>query len=90
MSNATAAPREINAVLRTHDRELLKLLDVVGVYLGVLAKSKQPCLMVRLARHSPATERAIPKLIESYRVALEITGEIRPIRGRKAVLTKLL
>ena len=38
--------RDINAVLAAHDRQLLDLPAVVGVYVGVLADGKTPCLKV--------------------------------------------
>lgn len=80
MPNETPARRDINTVLRAHDRELLKLPGVVGLYVGLLPDNKTPCLKVMLARKTPATERAIPKSIEGYPVVTEITGEIRPLR----------
>ena len=72
--------RDINAVLAAHDRQLLELPDVVGVYVGVLADGKMPCLKVMLARPTPETERKLPREIEGYPVVAEISGEIRPLR----------
>ena len=72
--------RDINAVLAAHDRQLLDLPAVVGVYAGVLADGKTPCLKVMLARSTPETERQIPREIEGYPVVIEISGEIRPLR----------
>lgn len=80
LPNETLPPRDINAVLRAHDRELLKLPNVIGVYVGLLPDEKTPCLKVMLSRETPATERALPKLIEGYRVVAEVTGEIRPLQ----------
>lgn len=75
------APRcDINAALAAHDRQLLDLPAVVGVYVGVLADGKTPCLKVMLARPTPETERKIPRKIEGYPVVTEISGEIRPLR----------
>ena len=72
--------RDINAVLAAHDSQLLELPDVVGVYVGVLADGKTPCLKVMLARPTPETERKLPREIEGYPVVTEISGEIRPLR----------
>ena len=72
--------RDINAVLAAHDRQLLELPAVVGVYVGVLADGKTPCLKVMLARPIPETERNLPREIEGYPVVAEISGEIRPLR----------
>ena len=78
--NSSASPkRDINAVLAAHDRELLALPDVVGVYVGVLEDGRTACLKVMLARKNPETERKIPHLLEGYPVIVEVTGEIRPL-----------
>ena len=71
--------RDINEILRAHDKELLALPGVVGVYVGVLDDGKTPCLKVMLAQKSPETERAIPKALEGYPVIIEVTCEIRPL-----------
>ena len=76
----SATPRrDINDVLRAHDKELLALPGVVGVYVAVLEDGKTPCLKVMLAQKSAETERAIPKTLEGYPVLVEVTGEIRPL-----------
>ena len=71
--------RDINAVLAAHDRQLLDLPAVVGVYVGVLADGKTPCLKVMPARPTPETERKITRKIGGYPVVTEISGEIRPL-----------
>lgn len=80
MAESPSPKRDINAVLAAHDRQLLELPAVVGVYVGVLADGKTPCLKVMLARPTPETERRIPREIEGYSVITEISGEIRPLR----------
>ena len=80
MAETPSPGRDINAVLAAHDRQLLELPDVVGVYVGVLADGKTPCLKVMLARPTPQTERNLPREIEGYPVVTEISGEIRPLR----------
>ena len=70
---------DINAVLRAHDKELLAVPGVVGVYVGLLDDRKTPCLKVMLAQKSAETERAIPKNIEGFPVVIEVTGEIKPL-----------
>ena len=76
----SATPRrDINDVLRAHDKELLAISGVVGVYVAVLEDGKTPCLKVMLAKKSAETERAIPKILEGYPVVVEVTGEIRPL-----------
>ncbi len=80
MAETPSPGRDINAVLAAHDRQLLELPAVVGVYVGVLADGKTPCLKVMLTRPSPETERKLPREIEGYPVVTEISGEIRPLR----------
>src|SRR5882757_7866473 len=46
MAESPSPSRDINAVLAAHDRQLLNLPAVVGVYVGVLADGKTPCLKV--------------------------------------------
>ena len=76
----SATPRrDINDVLRAHDKDLLAITGVVGVYVAVLDDGKTPCLKVMLAQKSADTERAIPKSLEGYPVEIEITGEIKPL-----------
>ena len=78
-NNSPSPKRDINAVLRDHDKELLAIPGVVGVYVALLEDGKTPCLKVMLARNTAETERAIPKTIEGYPVVHEVTGEIRPL-----------
>ena len=78
-NNSPSPKRDINAVLRDHDKELLAIPGVVGVYVALLEDGKTPCLKVMLARPSLETERALPKTLEGYSVIPEVTGEIRPL-----------
>ena len=80
-NNSPPPKRDINAVLRDHDQELLAIPGVVGVYVALLEDGKTPCLKVMLARKTPETERAIPKTLEGHPVVTEITGEIRPMEN---------
>jgi len=78
--NSSPAPkRDINAVLAAHDKELLAIPGVVGVYVATLKDGHTPCLKVMLARKNPETERRIPPVIEGYAVVTEVTGEIRAL-----------
>jgi hypothetical protein len=68
MAETPSPGRDINAVLAAHDRKLLELPAVVGVYVGVLADGKTPCChKVMLARPTPETERKLPREIEVIR-----------------------
>jgi hypothetical protein len=77
--NSPSPRRDINDVLRAHDKELLAIPGVVGVYVAVLEDGKTPCLRVMVAQKSIETERAIPKNLEGYSVLIEVTGEIKPL-----------
>ena len=76
---AQTNPRDINAVLRSHDRELLAISGVVGVYVGALDDGKTPCLKVMVAAKTAELERAIPTTLEGFPVIIEVTGEIKPL-----------
>jgi hypothetical protein len=73
------AAKDINLVLRDHDRELMAVPGVAGVYVGVLDDGKTPCLKVMAVRKTPELEHAIPKSLEGYPVVIEETGVIRPM-----------
>lgn len=74
--------RDINAVLAAHDKELLAMPGVVGVYVGTLDDRRTPCLKVMLAEKNGEIERHIPSKIEGYPVVTEVTGKIRPLDNR--------
>jgi hypothetical protein len=77
--NSPSPKRDINEVLRDHDKALLAIPGVVGVYVAVLEDGKTPCLKVMLARKTPESERDIPKTLEGHPVISEVTGEIKPL-----------
>jgi hypothetical protein len=80
MSDNDSTPkRDINAVLRDHDKELLAIPNVVGVYVGAIETTGKPCLKVMIARAVSESDPPIPRSIEGYPVVTEITGEIRPL-----------
>ncbi len=76
-----AMPRkDINVVLRENDKELMSLPGVVGVYVGMLDDGKTLCLKVMVEKKTPELERRLPKQLEGYRVLIEESGPIRPMR----------
>jgi hypothetical protein len=79
-NNSLGSKRDINAVLAAHDKELLAIPDVVGVYVGTMEDGRKPCLKVMVARKNPESERKIPRTIEGYPVVTEITGPVRALR----------
>jgi hypothetical protein len=79
-TNSRPPRRDINAVLAAHDKELLALPDVVGVYVGAVEDRGGLGLRVMLARKNSETEQKIPRSIEGYPVRVEVSGEIRPMR----------
>ena len=82
VSDSTMATRDINDVLRAHDKELMAIPGVVGVYVGLKSDGKTQCLKVMAARKTPELVRKIPKSLEGYPVEVEETGVIRPMEGK--------
>ena len=76
------AQRDINAVLKDHEKELLSIPGVVGVYIGLLIDDKTPCLKVMVVEETEDLKMRIPKSIEGYPVLIEESGVIRPLQGR--------
>ena len=74
--------RDINDVLKDHDKELLAIPGVVGVYVGLLPDDKTPCLKVMVVKETEDLKRRIPNSIEGYPVLIEESGVIRPLKGR--------
>src|SRR5438067_40946 len=73
-TSSSLPKRDINAVLAAHDKELLAIPGVVGVYVGVLSDKKTPCLKIMLVRPTLEADRDIPKQLEGYPVIVELTG----------------
>ncbi len=71
--------KDINAVLRDHDKELLAIPGVVGVYVGLLPDDKTACLKVMVVKETEDLKKRIPKSIEGYPVLIEESGVIRPL-----------
>jgi hypothetical protein len=78
MSEIPSGRADINAVLAAHERKLMAIPGVVGVYVGVLDDGKSPCLKIMLARRTPESNQ-IPAQIAGFPVRVEVTGEIRPL-----------
>ena len=72
--------KDINTVLKGHDKELLAIPGVVGVYVGLFTDDKTPCLKVMVVKETEDLKRRIPKSIEGYPVLIEESGVIRPLK----------
>jgi hypothetical protein len=79
-SGRTMQRRDINAVLRTHQDQLMAIPGVAGVYVGLMDDEKTPCLRVMVLKHTRELEQQVPKSIEGYPIVTEETGVIRPLR----------
>jgi hypothetical protein len=78
--NSSPRPsRDINAVLAAHDKELLRIPDVAGVYVSTNKDGRTLCSKVILARKNPESERKIPRVIEGYPVVTEVTRDDRAL-----------
>lgn len=71
--------KDINAVLKDHDKDLLTTPGVVGVFVGLLPDDKTPCLKVIVVKETEDLKRRIPNFIEGYPVLIEESGVIRPL-----------
>jgi len=71
--------KDINAVLRDHDKDLLTIPGVVGVFVGLLPDGKTPCLKVIVVKETADLKRRIPDFIEGYPVVIEDSDVIRPL-----------
>ena len=71
--------KDINAVLKDHDKDLLTIPGVVGVFVGLLPDDKTPCLKVIVVKETEEIRKRIPDLIEGYPVLIEESGVIRPL-----------
>jgi hypothetical protein len=74
--------KDINAVLKDHDKELLAIPGVVGVYVGLLPDDITPCLKVMVVEETEDVRERIPNSIDGYPVLIEESGVIRPLKGR--------
>lgn len=74
--------KDINGVLKDHEKELLTMPGVVGVYIGLLTDDKTPCLKVMVVKETEDLKMRIPKSIEGYPMLIEESGVIRPLQGR--------
>ncbi|MEI9479174.1 MAG: hypothetical protein WCO26_21735 [Deltaproteobacteria bacterium] len=72
--------RDINAVLRAHQDELMAIPGVVGVYVGLMDDGKTSCLRVMVVKANQDLERQIPESLEGYPTVIEETGVIRPLQ----------
>jgi hypothetical protein len=79
----TMPARDVNAVLKDHDKELMAIPGVVGVYVGRLGDRKTTCLKVMVVRKSAELERRLPRSLEGYPVVVEESGVIRPLDGKE-------
>ena len=71
--------KDINSVLKDHDKDLLTIPGVAGVFVGLLPDDKTPCLKVIVVKETEDLKRRIPDSIEGYPVLIEEAGVIRPL-----------
>ncbi len=78
-NEGTQQMKNIDQVIKEHADSLLTIPGVVGVYRG-MDENGRPCVKVMVREKTPRMEDQLPKQIEGYRVVIEETGEIRPMR----------
>jgi hypothetical protein len=81
-TDSPSPKRDINAVLAAHDKELLGIPGVVGVYVGALDDGRTPCLKVMLAENNHEAGRRIPQTLDGYPVITAVTGKIHALDDR--------
>lgn len=73
---ATVAQKNIDDVLAAHSDSLMALPGVVGTAIGLCDGER--CIKVLVADSGVAAKAKLPARLEGYRVAVEVTGTIRP------------
>lgn len=71
--------KNIKAVIKDYDKDLLAIVGVIGVYASLLPDGKTPCLKVMVVKETEDVKRMIPESIEGYPVLIEESGIIRPL-----------
>lgn len=71
--------RDINVILIDHDKDLLAITGVVGVFVGVLPDNTTSCLKVMVVKETEDLKKMIPQFIEGYPVLIEESGVVRPL-----------
>ncbi len=71
--------KDINVVLRDHDKELMTIPGVVGVYVGLMPDDETRCLKVMVVKETEDLKKRIPKSLEGYPVLIEESGVIHPL-----------
>jgi len=65
-------------VIEASADSLMAIPGVVGVYEGL--SGRETVIRIMLAAHSDSLVRRLPKRLGGYRVELEVTGPIEPMR----------
>jgi len=74
--------KDINLVLNNHNKELMAIPGVIGVYAGLLPDDETPCLKVIVIKEINGLEKRIPNTIEGYLVVIEKSEPIHPMHDR--------
>lgn len=75
------AQKDINDVLRAHDKELMAIPGVVGVAVGLMQDDETLCLKVLVVKKTDELKK-IPESLEGYPVVIEESGVIRPLQDK--------
>ena len=65
-------------VIEASADSLMAIPGIVGVYEGL--SGRETVIRIMLAAHSDSLVRRLPKRLGGYRVELEVTGPIEPMR----------
>jgi hypothetical protein len=72
--------RDIKTVMEAHADELMAVPGVTAVAIGAL-QDGTPCIKVYVLKSTDEIKRRIPKRLEGHPVVVEVSGEIKPMRG---------
>jgi|ERR1041385_307097 hypothetical protein len=69
------ASKSIEEVLKENTDHLMKIPGVVGT--GIGEYEGKPCIKVLVVKKTPVLQNQIPMMLETWRVVIEETGEVK-------------
>ena len=76
------ARKNINDVLRFHNKELMAIPGVVGIYVSLMPDDETFCLKVMVVKETEEVKRKIPISLVGYPVLIKESGVIRPLPNK--------
>ena len=79
-SDKPMGQQPIETVLKNHTDHLMSIPGVIGTAIG--ESEGKPCIKVFVLRKTEEMEEKIPRILEGYKVVIEVTGEIRALEPK--------